>query len=132
MTDKVTQSEVKTCQCGSQLIPGFYPDHCFSEPDEAGEQYVTGVIPAWVCPACGEHTLLKKEDMTSWLFTGIRFLGNAVGAFNITDKLAQICPRFQEFLREQYPGRDIACNGCGECGLDDTEDEECPDGRNIH
>jgi len=130
MTVKVVQSESRVCDCGSGLLPGLYPDHNFSEPDEKGESFVTGVIPAWFCPNCGEHTLLKKEDMNNWLFAFMRFQSHTVGAINVTEKLAGLCPKFQAMLEEQGH----TCNGCGECDFEDGEEDgtEQPQKRNLH
>lgn len=134
MTEKIVQAQIKVCDCGSELIPGMYPEHRFSEPDENGIQFVSGVIPAWFCPNCGEHNLVKKEEMTDWLFTGIRFQRAIVGTINVSNELSDLCPKFQAMLQEQNGD----CIGCGECELDPEEQEDgeeevtAPGKRNLH
>lgn len=129
MTVKVVQTKVKVCDCGSQFITGLYPAHEFTEPDEDGETLIAGVVPAWICPNCGEHSLVKKTEMNDWLFAGIRFQRNLVGTINIAERLAGLCPAFQAMLQGVEDGH--TCNGCGDCDEEEDADPEPPK-RNLH
>lgn len=103
---KVIECQLQFCDCGSMFVSGFYPSHEASEPDEDGESFVMGIVPAWICPRCGFSRLITVEEKMDWLGMNSAHQQRLVRAINIAEHMLTISPELKELMDSQEAARE--------------------------
>lgn len=81
-------------ECGeSNYITILTPDRsAIIGPDVKGDKYFRGVLPFWLCPACGHNRMVKVEEEETYTATNASLMLAFLKAANITDFLIVKCP----------------------------------------
>ncbi len=104
MQDRIEPSPgYKSCECGSLLMPFFCPDNEGMSAREYGSDFLTGLMPAWACPACGFFDMVEVDESRVWLSAMLYFMQSTVVAINISREMTKICPGLGECESESEP-----------------------------